>query len=461
MGEKRADYAPTALPVEGAWIRSVAPGSPADDAGIRPGMRIDRVAGVIPTDIISWMWEASEGEVEVEVYDPSDGTTSVATLWREPGQDWGIDFTDVLFDGIHTCRNACVFCFMSMLPAEMRDTLYLRDDDYRLSFLQGNFVTLTNLSRSDVDRIVACQLEPMNFSLHAITPEVRRSMLGANERRGIEVAEELSKAGIEIHAQIVLCPGLNDADELVRTLDWVEAHPNMTSLAIVPLGYTRFSRRFTHSFSDDVAASRAVVELVSGYQARARESLGITRFQLADEFYLDAHMEVPPAVAYDGYPQFYDGIGMLRSFIDDSDEIARTDSGLIERCADGFSASQLSAVVVCGEAAQGVVGRLVDMTPLAGIARVQAVRNDFFGGNVDVTGLIVACDLLAQLPSDLSRTVVVLPEVMFNSDGLTLDGVSSDEVSRRIRGRGGRCIVCETSPRGLVDAMASAVGDMA
>ena len=453
----RADYAPTNPPELGAWVKDVAPGSPADDAGVVPGMRVDRVAGVVPTDVISWMWEASEGEVEVEVYDPVDGTTSVATLEREPGQDWGIEFSDVLFDGVRTCRNACVFCFMSMLPARMRDTLYLRDDDYRLSFLQGNFVTLTNLGDEDVERIVSCRLEPMNVSLHAVDHDVRRRLLGANEGWGIDALERLCAAGIEVHAQIVLCPGINDGVELEKTLSWVEGHESITSLAIVPMGYTRFSSAFTRSYSDDAAASREVIELVRPYQERARSSRGMTLFQLSDEFYLDANVEVPAADTYDGFPQFYDGIGMLRSFMDESDDVLCSGRRELEAISRSLVMRGLSVDVICGEAAEGVISRFLSASPLADRVHARAIRNDYFGGDVNVTGLIVGTDLLAQLPGELGGHVLVLPDTMFNSDDVTLDDTTYDSIARAVAERNGAVLRSTTTPSCLVDAIASAV----
>ena len=153
-----------------------------------------------------------------------------------PGEEWGADFDGVVFDGMRTCVNACIFCFMNMLPKESRSTLTIRDDDYRLSFLQGNFVTLTNMSDHEVDDAIDKMLSPMNVSLHAINPDCRRKLIGRNAARGIEVLERFLDAGIEIHAQIVLCPGINDGEELLATLEYVEAHPGITSLAIVPPG---------------------------------------------------------------------------------------------------------------------------------------------------------------------------------------------------------------------------------
>lgn len=456
--QKRADYASTRPRADGAWVAAVEEGSPAWEAGIEPGMRIARVNGVVPRDLIDWRWEADGASCELEVFDPRDGTTTPCELWREPGQDWGIDFTDVLFDGIRTCVNACQFCFMAMLPPEARATLTLRDDDYRLSFLQGNFVTLTNVTDEEAERIVTCGLSPMNVSIHAITPEVRRSLIGRHAERGIEVLERLLAGGIEVHAQIVLCPGVNDGAELAATLDWVEARRGITSLAVVPLGYTKHSRRFSHSYSDDPAAARDVIRTLEPYQRRARAELGITRFQLSDEFYVDAGVPVPAGEAYDGYPQFYDGIGMLRSFLDECAVVAAKRTSDLRRIDAALAEKDLGALLVCGEAAAPTIGVFCRELLGAGRARTFAVRNDYFGGNVNVTGLIVAEDLLAQLPADLAGAVVVLPEVMFNFDRVTLDGATQAQVERELRDRGALVAVSVPSPGAYLDALLAVLG---
>ncbi len=451
--QKRADYASTRPQADGAWVARVEEGSPAWDAGIEPGMRIVTVNGVEPRDIIDWRWEADGGWCDLEVFDPTDGTTASCELAREPGEDWGIEFTDVLFDGIRTCLNACVFCFMAMLPKEARATLTLRDDDYRLSFLQGNFVTLTNVTDDDVKRIIRCGLEPMNVSIHCISPDVRRKMIGAHAARGVEVMEALCEADIELHAQIVLCPGLNDGEELHKTLDWVEARPQITSLAIVPMGYTKHSKRFDRSFSDDIEASRAVVRLIEPYQERARAEFGNTRFQLSDEFYVDAELPVPPAETYDGYPQFYDGIGMLRSFLDESALVRREREAECLAVDAALGEKDLRVILVCGEAAEKTIQVFGDLVSPEGRIRTQAIRNDYFGGDVNVTGLIVSCDLLGQLADDLAGAVVVLPEVMFNFDHVTLDGDSQAHILDVIRERGGRPLISEPSPGKLLDCL--------
>ena len=458
----RADYASTRPQANGAWIESVLPDSPAWEAGLEPGMRIDSVEGHPLGDVIDWRWYADGDVADLTVTVPGEEGSFACTLERESGQDWGVDFTDVLFDGIRTCVNACQFCFMRMLPEDARASLSVRDDDYRLSFLQGNFVTLTNVGDDDLRRIIDWRLEPMNVSIHAITPQVRRELIGRNADRGIEVLQALCEAGLEVHGQIVVCAGINDGDELRATLDWVEAHPNIRSLALVPMGYTKYSKRFSSSFSEDVEASRAVVKVVEPYQARARNELGITRFQLSDEFYLDAHLPVPPAQSYDGYPQFYDGIGMLRSFLDESVQLVAERAADLGAITDRLAQEDRRALLVCGEAAQDVNLRLVKLweEALGGDPRVdvQAIRNDYYGGDVNVTGLIVSEDLLAQLPQDLSQTLVVLPSVMFNFDHMTLDGDNQDHIIEELEARAGRVLVTDTSPTALLEALQCNIG---
>ena len=432
----------------GALVTAVRSDSPAYDAGIEPGMYVSRVNREPLTDMIVWLWEADEDEVELEVFDPSDSTTASCVLERFPGEDWGLTFNDAVFDGMRTCVNACVFCFMTMLPRESRKTLTIRDDDYRLSFLQGNFVTLTNMSDEDVENVISKNLSPMNVSIHAVTPEVRRRLIGRNAARGMEVLELLMAAGIEIHAQIVLCPGLNDGEELARTLEYCEAHPQVTSLGIVPLGFTKHQSRFTSSYSHDPALARAVVEQVRPYQDRAFERFGRHTFQLSDEFFIAARLDPPPADFYDGYPQFYDGIGMIRSYLDDTDAVLRNPSRMVA-VRDILRERGFELLVLSGEAARPTVARFIEDESLAG--KVAAIKNRYFGGNVNVTGLLTAEDILEQLPQDLGGVMLILPEVMFNAGGLTLDGYHRDQLLQSLEKRGGAVRVAPTTPAELLD----------
>ena len=392
-----------------AVIKAIEEDSPAWEIGLEPGMALVAVNGKPLRDIIDWQWEADGLEVEFET---AEG--DVAVMEREMDQDWGITFDDCLFDRIIECRNACTFCFMRMLPEGMRAPLSLRDDDYRLSFLQGNFVTLTNITDDDLQRILTCNLSPLHVSLHAVSPDVRAQLIGRNAPRGMEVLEALLAAGIQVHVQLVVCPGINDGAELVRTLGWVEAHPGVLSCGIVPVGYTRFQSTFTTSFSDDPARAAQVIDTVREFQEDSRGDTRVTKYHISDEFYLAAGADFPPAAFYDGYPQFEDGIGMVRSFMDEWTE-------LLPKMRQAAASLEAPATLVCGEAFGRVLGSLVENAGLQEKLQVLSVRNDFFGGNVDVSGLLCACDLVPALNAVAPQGAVLLPAVIFNADGLTLD----------------------------------------
>lgn len=453
-----ADYGRTRDPDSGgALVTGVRDDSPAYDAGIEAGMRILEVNGRPLQDMIDWLWEASDGSVELTVLDPTDGTVAACELERLPGEDWGIDFDGAVFDGMRTCVNACTFCFMRMLPPSMRGTLYIRDDDYRLSFLQGNFVTLTNMGDEDIERVISRNLSPMNVSLHAVDPDVRRALMGRNAARGMYALERLIAGGIEVHAQIVLVPGVNDGAELDRTLSWCAERPAVSSLGIVPLGYTRFQKRFTSSFSDDPNRARAVIEQVRPYQEEARRTRGRTVFQLADEFYLDAGVPVPDAASYDGYPQYYDGIGMIRSYLDEVAAIREGEADRLAAAGSSLRSRGLSLLVLSGGAARDTVAAFVEGPPLEG--SVLAIENRYFGGNVDVTGLICGGDLLEQVADALDGVMLFVPDVMFNADGLTLDGYHRSELETELTGRGALVRVVSTMPRDLLASLEAALAD--
>lgn len=401
-----------------ARIACVDEGSPASVAGLVPGDVLTHVEGVPLRDIIEWRWQADGFDVEVTLADGSD-----VLMEREIGQDWGITFDDSIFDGVITCVNACSFCFMHMLPKGMRPTLYLRDDDYRLSFLQGNFVTLTNVDDADLERIIECNLSPLHVSLHAVSADVREELMGRNAARGMAVLEELLARGIEVHVQVVVVPGVNDGAELVRTLGWIEAHPGVLSAGFVPLGYTKFQKRFSSSFSDDPDAAAEVIEIIREFQEDSGVERRNPRLQIADEFYLDAGYDFPPAAMYAGYPQFEDGIGMMRSFIDEWGE----SRDAMEKAAR-ILATEPVAVIVCGTAFARVLEKLVAASPLAGKLEVLPVENAFFGGNVDVTCLLTGTDLIPAIEARKPAGRLLLARELFNHEGKLLDNAALDAV---------------------------------
>lgn len=387
-GRLRKDAPPRAL------IARVKPESPADDAGFEPGCYLTSVDGEPLRDIIDWRWLAADDVIEVGYID-LDGEEGSVELVRDLGEDWGFAFEGVVFDAVKLCRNACTFCFMRQLPERMRPSLSLRDDDFRLSFLSGTFVTLTNLTPDDEARIVEQRISPLRVSLHAVGEDVRRRLIGKHAQHGIEALDRLLGAGIEVHAQIVLLPNENDGAELRRTLEWAYARPGILNIGIVPLGYTRHQESFDRSFNDE-ASAQAVIEVVEPFQRCALAERGTPWVFAADEFYrnafpLDAPAHVPPASHYGDFSLFEDGIGIIRSYIDEFAEAVG--SGLAQRAADALDAAGLKVVFVVGEAMQPFLDRMLAASPLVGRLSALTVRNDYFGGNVDVTGLLCGCDI--------------------------------------------------------------------
>ncbi|HIR02064.1 MAG TPA: DUF512 domain-containing protein [Candidatus Aveggerthella stercoripullorum] len=414
-----------------ALVTGVAPESPADDAGFTPGCWVLTVDGRPLRDSIDWMWYGSDDELEIG-YEDTEGDRGTVVLYRDEGEDWGFEFDGALYDGIRLCRNACTFCFMRQLPDEARDTLVLRDDDYRLSFLQGTFVTLTNITPADEARIIEQHISPLRFSLHCITPEVRSAVIGRHAQHGIDVAERLLDAGIELHAQIVLMPGVNDGEELRRTLAWAYAHPGILNVGIVPLGFTKHQDRFTESFNDE-ARARAVVEGIAPVQERAREERGHPWVYASDEFYRNAYPRdlldrLPSASDYGSFDMFEDGIGIVRSFVDDW----RASGEAAETCAQALRDAGVRVLFVAGCAQREFFAPLVEASPLAGLLVPLFVENDYFGGNVDVTGLLCGCDIARALREENERAgvdVAVVPKVVFNDDAVTLDDMDIAGIS--------------------------------
>ena len=421
-----------------ALVRAVVPDSPADDAGFEPGCFVTAVDGQPVRDVIDWRWLSADDVIELGYID-LDGDEGVVELERDPGEDWGLEFEGVVFDGVKQCRNACTFCFMRQLPDDMRSSLTLRDDDFRLSFLAGTFVTFTNLSAEDEQRIVEQRISPLRLSLHAADAEVRRRMIGKHAGHGIEVLERLLAAGIEFHAQIVLVPDQNDGAVLEDTLAWAYARPGIVDVCIVPLGFTKHQSAFDRSFNDP-ASSRAVMDLVIGFQRRALAERGGMWAFPADEFYHNAYgpellENLPPAEHYGDFGMFEDGVGIIRSFVDDWRQAER--AGLVERCAAALRAADAQVHYVAGCATRHFLGPLVEASPLAGLLVPLYVENDFFGGNVDVTGLLCGCDIADAVRAERERglRLALVPRVVLNDDAVTLDDMSLEDMEKRAGAR--------------------------
>lgn len=435
-----------------ALVTEVAEDSPAYDAGFEPGCFLTSVDGHPLRDIIDWRWLTAAEEVEVGYID-LDGEADTVVLWRDPGEDWGFGFEGLVFDGVKQCKNACTFCFMHQLPRGMRSSLYLRDDDFRLSFLVGTFVTFTNLSAADEARIIEQRISPLRVSLQAVDDDVRARLIGKHAKHGIDALDRLLAAGIEFHAQVVLVPGENDGETLQRTLEWAYGRPGILEVGVVPLGYTKYQSRFSRSFNDPEDA-RGVLDLLAPFQARALEERDHEWVHAADEFYRNAYgthviEHLPPASRYRDFAMFEDGIGIIRSTVDDW-ERAR-EGGVIDACSRELGRARLRARMVAGHAQREFLDGLVERAGIAGTFDALYVENGFFGGNVDVTGLLTGSDMVRAIMADACEraeahgngVLYCVPSVVFNDDGLTLDGLTIEDMRRQT---GAKLLVVSCSP---------------
>lgn len=397
----------------GGRVAAVEPDSAADAAGIRAGDRVISVDGSPVRDVLDWQWLTDEDEFDVAV--EHDGTVFDLTVTPLVGEPIGVAFEDVVFDGLRECVNACAFCFVNQLPAGLRPSLYVRDDDYRLSFLYGNFITLTNLDDADMERIVSERLSPLYVSLHAVDPDVRRLLVACTvDDTTTERMQVLLDGGIDLHVQIVAVPGVNDGDVLRETLEWLARHEGVESVGVVPLGFTSHQRRYDRSFTAEQAA--ALIETLAPFQERMKALRDVSWVYAADEFYLCSGVEIPPAESYDDFPQYENGIGMVRSFLDDLREAAPTSSA--------------AATLVTGTLFAPVLERALAQSGL-GTLRVLPVVNALMGGNVSVAGLLAGDDIVRAIRADGAGGTYLVPDVVVNSDGLLLDDVPAAELSAR------------------------------
>ena len=332
-------------------ISGVRKNSLAEAAGIVAGDKLVAVDGVQVKDIIELSFYTTDCEVELEL-ENAEGQRRQVHIDKYPDEDLGLEFEAAVFDKVNTCYNNCVFCFVDQMIPGMRPGLYVRDDDYRLSFLYGNFITLTNLKEDDFQRIIQTHMTPLYVSVHATDPKVRCAMMH-NRFAGelMDKLERLFAAGIEVHTQIVCCPGYNDGEVLTKSFtDLYKHYPNVLTMAVVPVGITKHRENLTplRTFSKEEAA--ALIDQVTPWQRQCREETGKTFIYLGDEFYLLAERDVPDASWYDGFPQLENGIGLTRSFVDDWHTTLAT-MGSYQATAD--------AVIPVGESAYAVLQPLV------------------------------------------------------------------------------------------------------
>lgn len=407
-------------------ISGVIPGSPADRCGVQAGDLLLRINGSDIADVLDYMYYAADTDVTLDIQ--RIGEALSIEVEKDEYDDLGLEFDTFLMDSKQSCSNKCVFCFIDQMPPGMRETLYFKDDDTRLSFLQGNYVTLTNLHQSDIDRIIKMKLN-INVSVHTTNPELRVKMMKnrfAGEK--LKFIRQLAENGIMLNCQIVCCPGLNDGDELRRTLnDLGGLMPNISSMAVVPVGLTKFRQGLFPLEGFTKEGAEETIDIIEQFQQVFLEKYGSRTVFASDEFYLIAERELPPVEDYEDFPQYENGVGMLRSLTDEFEkalDIAQWE-GESRHVSIATGYSSYSTIACLAKMAQE---RFPELR-----CDVYRIRNDFFGESITVTGLITGQDLISQLKDkELGSELIISSAMLMRDSEVFLDDVTVSDVEREL-----------------------------
>lgn len=381
-------------------------------------------------DIIDYKFLISDEYVEVEI-EKENGELWRFEIEKEFDEDLGIEFTNPLIDRAKSCRNKCIFCFIDQLPPNMRDTLYFKDDDSRLSFLQGNFITLTNMSDEEIDRIIAYRLSPVNISVHTTNPELRIKMLNnKNAGKLFSILQRFKEAELEVNCQIVLVPGINDGLELERTLeDLSTLYPSVKSVAVVPVGITKYRKGLYKLEGYDKKKSEELLVLIEEKQKKFLKMYG-TRFVFAsDEFYALSSRSLPSYEAYEGFPQIENGVGLMKSF---EHEINQELKGIKKKIP-----LHKKYVLVTGTLAEGFLTKIKEkiLSRFEGLdLDILAIENNFFGNSITVSGLVTGQDIIEQFECDGNIDGVIIPKSMLRKDtDVFLDDLTIRDIENQLK----------------------------
>lgn len=406
-----------------ALVHKVERGSIAARAGIKPKDRIISINSHILSDLIDYNYCVGDSNIKVLV-ERGHNELIEFDIEKDYDEDLGVAFESPVFDSITRCANSCMFCFMDQMPEGLRKSLYLKDEDYRLSFLYGNFITMTRMNEEDFERIKSLYLSPLYISVHTTNTKLRKQILKSHKAENIlKQLEELTSSGISIHTQIVLMPDINDGDELVKTIeDLSYFYPQLESIGIVPVGLTQYREGLANLREFSEKEARAVIAMIKPYQKKFRRRFDKNLIYLADEFYYKAGEPLPEGSEYDDYPQYENGIGIARYFYDEyHSNLSKIPSKI--KYPKKFT-------MVTGELGAMALSNIVhDLNSrIAGLEiKLEAVENAFFGGGVNVTGLLTGRDIIAHFmkrPKDIAENIVI-PSVMLNGD-VFLDDLTID-----------------------------------
>ena len=406
-------------------MSGIVPGSIAEELGIESGDKLLAVDGHEIEDIFDYQFYIEDEQILLLIEKP-DGEQWELEIEKEADEDLGIEFGQGLMDEYRSCYNKCIFCFIDQMPKGMRDTLYFKDDDSRLSFLQGNYVTLTNMSDHDIERIIRYRLEPINISFQTTNPELRCRMLH-NRFAGeaLKKVDTLYQGGIEMNGQIVLCKGVNDGDELERSIrDLTSYLPLLKSVSVVPVGLTKFREGLYPLEPFTKEDAREVLDVIHRWQERIYQEYGIHFIHAGDEWYLLAEEDVPEEERYDGYLQLENGVGMLRLLFNEFAEGFEALTGDDRRDELSIATGKLAYPYLCKMAE-----KITEKFPGVRV-HVYCIRNDFFGERITVSGLITGQDLVVQLKEKELGSRLLIPCNMLKTDeDVFLDDFTVEQVS--------------------------------
>ena len=418
---------------KGHVIRAVNPGSIAQEMGIEQGDRLLAIDGQEIRDIFDYQYYIQDEYIEVLV-EKHSGEEWLLEIDKEYEEDLGVEFENGLMDDYRSCRNRCIFCFIDQMPKGMRDTLYFKDDDSRLSFLQGNYVTLTNTSEEDIDRIIRYHLSPINISFQTTDPELRCKML-RNRFAGeaLKKVDRLYAGGIRMNGQIVLCKGVNDRGELNRSIrDLTKYIPQLESVSVVPVGLSKYREGVYPLEPFTKEDAREVIAMIHGWQEEIYALHGIHFIHASDEWYILAELPLPEASRYDGYLQLENGVGMVRLLKEEVKEM------LTELQRSGFRLQKkrevsLATGLLAFRYIQEMAEELMRMQSHLTV-RVYPIRNDFFGELITVSGLLTGGDIQAQLMGKELGEELLLPQnVLRSGEDVFLDDMTVSELGNTLQ----------------------------
>ena len=427
-------------------ISKIYPDSIAEEVGIEEGDLLLSINGEIIEDIIEYKFYVAEEYLEIEIEKP-DGEQWLIEIEKEYDEDLGIEFENPIIDKAKSCKNKCIFCFIDQLPKNMRKTLYFKDDDSRLSFLHGNYITLTNMKEEDINKIIQYRISPINISVHTTNGELRKKILNNPGADNIlEILTRLADNHIEMNCQIVLCPNVNDKEELDTTLeDLGNLSYSVNSVAVVPVGITSYREKLFPIEAFDKASALYTIKQVEDWQIQFKKDLNRNFIYLSDEFYLLADRFFPDYDDYDGFPQLENGVGMVAVFEQEFNNYL--DNIKITTLQNTQKITIVTGTLIY-ERIKALCNKLMDKVQNLDI-QVIPIKNEFFGGKVSVSGLITATDILKNLKGKDLGAKMIIPENMLKSDEeVFLDDITVDELEKQL---GTTVAVCEVKGDALIN----------